>query len=104
AAVTEAITPRALTCNVEAFAGDGVRLHVDVTVTIRADLNSLVGGATEETIIDRTTKCVVNTIKSADNHEEILNNQSSFGQMLIGIDIDDGTAFEILGIDVDVKL
>ncbi|MFC1736421.1 flotillin-like FloA family protein [Candidatus Hydrogenedentota bacterium] len=104
AAVTEAKTPRELTCNAKARAKDGVRLRVDVTFTIRTDLNTLVGGATEDTIIDRTTECMVKAIKSADKHEEILNNQSGFSQMLLELDIDDGTAFEILDIDVNVRL
>jgi uncharacterized protein YqfA (UPF0365 family) len=85
---------------IDAIAGDGIQLKVKARVTVRTNLDRLVGGATEETIIARVGEGIVTTIGSAKNHMEVLENPDRISKTVLGRGLDSGTAFEILSIDI----
>lgn len=85
---------------IDAIAGDGIQLRVKARVTVRTNLDRLVGGATEETIVARVGEGIVTTIGSAGSHMEVLENPDRISKVVLDRGLDSGTAFEILSIDI----
>jgi uncharacterized protein YqfA (UPF0365 family) len=85
---------------IDGVAGNGIQLKVKARVTVRTNLDRLVGGATEETIVARVGQGIVTTIGSAPNHMEVLENPASISKTVLDRGLDSGTAFEILSIDI----
>ena len=86
--------------SIDGIAGDGIQLRVKARVTVRTNLDRLVGGATEETIVARVGEGIVTTIGSARNHMEVLENPDRISKLVLDRGLDSGTAFEILSIDI----
>jgi uncharacterized protein YqfA (UPF0365 family) len=82
------------------MAKDGIQLLAVARVTVRANINRLVGGAGEETILARVGEGIVSTIGSAESHKRVLENPDAISQTVLAKGLDSGTAFEILSIDV----
>jgi uncharacterized protein YqfA (UPF0365 family) len=105
-AVQMSVNPRVIeTPIVAAVAKDGIEVKVIARVTVRANIDRLVGGAGEETIIARVGEGIVTTVGSAESHKEVLENPDSISRVVLSKGLDAGTAFEILSIeiaDVDV--
>lgn len=100
-AVQISVNPRVInTPPVAAVAKDGIQLIAKARVTVRANINQLVGGAGEETILARVGEGIVTTIGSANNHKEVLENPDKISKTVLGKGLDSGTAFEILSIDI----
>lgn len=100
-AVTVSVTPKVIeTPVVAAMAKDGIQVKATARVTVRANIERLVGGAGEETIIARVGEGIVTTIGSAENHKAVLENPDSISQNVLSKGLDAGTAFEILSIDI----
>ena len=85
---------------IDAIAGDGIQLKVKARVTVRTNIDRLVGGATEETVVARVGEGIVTTIGSADNHMAVLENPDRISKVVLERGLDSGTAFEILSIDI----
>jgi len=85
---------------VAAVAMDGIQLRAKARVTVRANLDRLVGGATEETIIARVGEGIVTTIGSAQSHKKVLENPDLISKTVLQKGLDAGTGFEILSIDI----
>ncbi|HUW32393.1 MAG TPA: flotillin-like protein FloA [Planctomycetota bacterium] len=85
---------------IDAVAKDGIQVRVKARVTVRANIERLVGGATEETIIARVGEGIVTTIGSADTYKNVLENPDTISKRVLGKGLDAGTAFEILSIDI----
>lgn len=93
------------TPNVEAVAKDGIQVIVRCSVTIRSDINKVVGGAGVDTILARVGECIVTSIGSSDSHEEIMEHPDRISKLVLQKQLDRGTAFEILSVDIaDVDL
>ncbi len=100
-AVKMSVNPKVITTPVvAAVAKDGIQLKAISRVTVRANIDRLVGGAGEETIIARVGEGIVTTIGSSDTYEHVLENPDSISRMVLGKGLDSGTAFEILSIDI----
>ncbi|TWT88742.1 SigmaW regulon antibacterial [Pseudobythopirellula maris] len=107
-AVQTSVYPRVIDCpakgskrpSLDAIAKDGIQLKVKARVTVRANLNQLIGGATEETIIARVGEGIVSAIGSADSHKEVLENPDRITKAVIDRNLDSQTAFEIVSIDI----
>jgi len=100
-AVQLSVNPRVInTPPVAAVAKDGIQLIAKARVTVRANINQLVGGAGEETILARVGEGIVTTIGSASNHKEVLENPDRISKTVLAKGLDSGTAFEILSIDI----
>ena len=100
-AVKVSVNPRVIqTPNVSAVAKDGIELISTARVTVRANLERLVGGAGEETIIARVGEGIVSSIGSANSHKAVLENPDSISKTVLAKGLDAGTAFEILSIDI----
>ncbi len=100
-AVRMSVNPKVIqTPNVSAVAKDGIELLVKARVTVRADLEKLVGGAGEETVLARIGEGIVTTVGSAASHKEVLENPDDISKLVLSKGLDSGTAFEILSIDV----
>jgi uncharacterized protein YqfA (UPF0365 family) len=85
---------------IDGIAGDGIQLKVKARVTVRTNLDRLVGGATEETIVARVGEGIVTTIGSAKSHMSVLENPDRISKVVLERGLDSGTAFEILSIDI----
>jgi len=85
---------------IDAVAKDGIQVKAKARVTVRANIDRLIGGATEETIIARVGEGIVTTIGSADTYKEVLENPDLISQRVLEKGLDAGTAFEILSIDI----
>ncbi|NLZ92622.1 MAG: flotillin-like protein FloA [Firmicutes bacterium] len=85
---------------VAAVAKDGIEVKAKARVTVRANIERLVGGAGEETIIARVGEGIVTTIGSAESHKSVLENPDSISETVLNKGLDAGTAFEILSIDI----
>jgi uncharacterized protein YqfA (UPF0365 family) len=85
---------------IDAIAGDGIQLKVKARVTVRTNLDRLVGGATEETIVARVGEGIVTTIGSAQSHMQVLENPDRIYKVVLERGLDSGSAFEILSIDI----
>lgn len=100
-AVQLSVNPRVInTPPVAAVAKDGIQLIAKARVTVRANINQLVGGAGEETILARVGEGIVTTIGSATSHKEVLENPDKISKVVLAKGLDSGTAFEILSIDI----
>ena len=100
-AVQMSVVPKVIeTPPVAAIAKDGIELRAKARVTVRTNIERLVGGAGEETIIARVGEGIVTTIGSAESHEAVLENPDLISQTVLGKGLDAGTAFEILSIDI----
>ena len=107
-AVQTSVNPRVIDCpdpargrrTIDAVAKDGIQLRAKARVTVRANIQRLVGGATEETIIARVGESIVTTIGSAASHKDVLENPDMISKKSLEKGLDAGTAFEILSIDV----
>jgi uncharacterized protein YqfA (UPF0365 family) len=85
---------------VAAMAKDGIQLLALARITVRANINRLVGGAGEETILARVGEGIVSTIGSAESHKKVLENPDMISKTVLAKGLDAGTAFEILSIDI----
>lgn len=100
-AVKMSVLPKVIsTPKVAAVAKDGIQLQAITRVTVRTDLERLVGGATEETIIARVGEGIVSSIGSATKHKDVLENPDMISKAVLSKGLDAGTAFEILSIDI----
>jgi uncharacterized protein YqfA (UPF0365 family) len=100
-AVQMSVNPKVIeTPMVSAVAKDGIEVKVRARVTVRANIDRLVGGAGEETIIARVGEGIVTTNGSANSHKEVLENPDLISQTVLDKGLDAGTAFEILSIDI----
>ncbi len=107
-AVRTSVNPKVIDCpdptkgrqTIDAVAMDGIQLKAKARVTVRANIERLVGGATEETIIARVGEGIVTTIGSAETHKRVLENPDSISKRVLEKGLDSGTAFEILSIDI----
>jgi uncharacterized protein YqfA (UPF0365 family) len=107
-AVRVSVNPRVIDCpdpakgrtTVDAVAKDGIQVKAKARVTVRANLDRLVGGATEETIIARVGEGIVTTIGSSNTYKEVLENPDQISKRVLDKGLDSGTAFEILSIDI----
>jgi len=100
-AVQMSVNPKVIETPVVAgVAQDGIELKAKARVTVRADINRLVGGAGEDTIIARVGEGIVTTIGSALSHKSVLENPDSISRTVLAKGLDAGTAFEIVSIDI----
>jgi uncharacterized protein YqfA (UPF0365 family) len=107
-AVRTSVNPKVIDCpdtakgkvTIDAVAKDGIQLCVKARVTVRANIERLVGGATEETIIARVGEGIVTTIGSSESYKAVLENPDTISKRVLEKGLDAGTAFEILSIDI----
>ncbi|WP_437303184.1 flotillin-like protein FloA [Sorangium sp. So ce388] len=100
-AVAMSVNPRVIeTPKVSAVAKDGIQLLAIARVTVRANIERLVGGAGEQTVLARVGEGVVSTIGSADDYKHVLENPDTISKNVLKKGLDAGTAFEILSIDI----
>ncbi len=100
-AVKMSVNPKVIeTPKVAAVAADGIQVIAQSRITLRANIDRLVGGAGEETILARVGEGIVTTIGSAKSHKEVLENPDLISSKVIEKGLDAGTAFEILSIDI----
>ena len=100
-AVQVSVNPKVInTPKVAAMAKDGIQLIAQARVTVRANINRLVGGAGEDTILARVGEGIVSSIGSAVSHKEVLENPDAISKTVLAKGLDSGTAFEILSIDI----
>lgn len=100
-AVKMSVIPKVIeTPRIAAVAKDGIQLIAVSRVTVRTNLDRLVGGAGEETVIARVGEGMVSTIGSADSHKAVLENPDHISKHILSRGLDAGTAFEILSIDI----
>jgi len=107
-AVQTSVNPKVIDCpnpttgktTIDAVAKDGIQVKAKARVTVRANIDRLVGGATEETIIARVGEGIVTTIGSAETYKEVLENPDNISKQVLAKGLDAGTAFEILSIDI----
>jgi len=100
-AVAMSVNPRVIEApKIEAVAKDGIQLRVVARITVRANIDRLVGGATEQTVIARVGEGIVSGIGSASSHKAVLENPDSISKLVLSKGLDAGTAFEILSIDI----
>ena len=100
-AVQVSVNPKVITTpRVAAMAKDGIQLIAVARVTVRANINRLVGGAGEETIVARVGEGIVSSIGSSDTHKLVLENPDNISKTVLAKGLDSGTAFEILSIDI----
>ncbi len=107
-AVKTSVNPKVIDCpdpskgkiTIDAVAKDGIQVKAKARVTVRANIERLVGGATEETIIARVGEGIVTTIGSADSYKGVLENPDMISKRVLDKGLDAGTAFEILSIDI----
>ncbi len=106
-AVQTSVYPKVIDCPprnsnqaLAAVARNGIELRVRARVTVRANLNQIIGGATEETIIARVGEGIVSAIGSAETHFEVLENPYQISKKVLSRRLDSQTAFEIVSIDI----
>lgn len=100
-AVQMSVNPKVIeTPVVAAIAKDGIELRAKARVTVRANIDRLVGGAGEETVIARVGEGIVTTVGSAETHKQVLENPDLISRTVLSKGLDAGTAFEILSIDI----
>jgi uncharacterized protein YqfA (UPF0365 family) len=107
-AVQTSVNPKVIDCpdptkgreTVDAVAQDGIQLKAKARVTVRANIERLIGGATEETVIARVGEGIVTTIGSAITYKSVLENPDKISKAVLAKGLDAGTAFEILSIDI----
>ncbi len=100
-AVKMSVNPKVIkTPLVTAVAMDGIQVMATARVTVRANIDRLVGGAGEETVLARVGEGIVTTVGSAETHKNVLENPDSISKTVLNKGLDSGTAFEILSIDI----
>ncbi|KXS50531.1 MAG: hypothetical protein A8274_1384 [Halanaerobium sp. 4-GBenrich] len=100
-AVKMSVNPKVIqTPIVTAVAMDGIQVMATARVTVRANIERLVGGAGEETVLARVGEGIVTTVGSAESHKKVLENPDSISKTVLNKGLDSGTAFEILSIDI----
>ncbi len=107
-AVQTSVNPRVIDCpareskrpSLDAVAKNGIQLRVKARVTVRANLEQLIGGATEETIVARVGEGIVSAIGSAETHAHVLENPDTITKAVLARRLDSQTAFEIVSIDI----
>ena len=100
-AVQMSVNPKVIeTPAIAAIAKDGIELRAKARVTVRANIERLVGGAGEETIVARVGEGIVTTVGSAETHKAVLENPDLISRTVLNKGLDAGTAFEILSIDI----
>ncbi|MDD5458916.1 MAG: flotillin-like protein FloA [Phycisphaerae bacterium] len=107
-AVQTSVKPKVIDCpdstkgkdTIDAVAQDGIQLKAKARVTVRMNMDRLIGGATEETIIARVGEGIVTTIGSAITYKSVLENPDKISKSVLQKGLDAGTAFEILSIDI----
>ncbi len=107
-AVQTSVYPRVIDCpakdskrpSLDAVAKNGIQLKVKARVTVRANLDQLIGGATEETIVARVGEGIVSAIGSATTHADVLENPDRISKAVLARRLDSQTAFEIVSIDI----
>ncbi|MDO4581539.1 MAG: flotillin-like protein FloA [Bacillota bacterium] len=100
-AVQMSVNPKVIeTPVIAAMAINGIELRAKAKVTVRANIDRLVGGAGEETIIARVGEGIVTTVGSSQTHKDVLENPDRISKTVLGKGLDAGTAFEILSIDI----
>lgn len=107
-AVQTSVLPKVIDCpdpaksrgTIDAVAQDGIQLKAKARVTVRANIQRLIGGATEETIIARVGEGIVTTIGSAITYKSVLENPDEISKSVLAKGLDAGTAYEILSIDI----
>ena len=100
-AVQMSVNPKVIeTPVVSAVAKNGIELKIKARVTVRANIDRLVGGAGEPTIIARVGEGIVTTVGSSESHNDVLANPDDISKTVLGKGLDAGTAFEILSIDI----
>lgn len=100
-AVKMSVLPKVIeTPLVAAVAKDGIQLKAIARITVRANIDRLVGGAGEATILARVGEGIVSTIGSAETHKQVLENPDTISKSVLAKGLDSGTAFEILSIDI----
>ncbi len=107
-AVQTSVNPKVIDCpdpersrgTIDAVAQDGIQLKAKARVTVRANIERLIGGATEETIIARVGEGIVTTIGSAITYKSVLENPDDISKSVLSKGLDAGTAYEILSIDI----
>ena len=107
-AVQTSVNPKVIDCpdpqksrgTIDAVAQDGIQLRAKARVTVRANIERLIGGATEETVIARVGEGIVTTIGSAITYKSVLENPDEISKSVLSKGLDAGTAYEILSIDI----
>ena len=100
-AVKVSVNPKVInTPLIAAIAKDGIQVKATCRVTVRANIDRLVGGAGEETIIARVGEGIVTTVGSSETHKQVLENPDGISKTVLGKGLDSNTAFEILSIDI----
>ncbi|MCR2820441.1 flotillin-like protein FloA [Lederbergia panacisoli] len=100
-AVQMSVNPKVIeTPFIAGVAMDGIEVKAKARITVRANIERLVGGAGEDTVIARVGEGVVSTIGSSDNHKKVLENPDMISRTVLAKGLDSGTAFEILSIDI----
>jgi uncharacterized protein YqfA (UPF0365 family) len=107
-AVKTSVNPKVIDCpskagkreTIDAVAMDGIQVKVKARVTVRTNIERLVGGATEETIVARVGEGIVSTIGSSETYKRVLENPDSISKTVLSKGLDSGTAFQILSIDI----
>ena len=100
-AVTMSVTPKVIeTPSISAVAKDGIELLVKARITVRTNIERLIGGAGEETIIARVGEGIVTTVGSSANHASVLENPDDISKVVLAKGLDSGTAYEILSLDI----
>lgn len=100
-AVQVSVNPKVIeTPQIAAVSRDGIEVVAKAKVTVRANIERLVGGAGEETIIARVGEGIVTTVGSSNSHKNVLENPDSISKTVLAKGLDSGTAYEILSIDI----
>jgi uncharacterized protein YqfA (UPF0365 family) len=107
-AVRTCVYPKVIDCpdpnrtagTLDAVAGDGIQLKARARVTVRTNLQQLVGGATEETVIARVGQGIVQAIGSTSSYKDVLENPDKISQTVLGQGLEAQTAYEIVSIDI----
>jgi uncharacterized protein YqfA (UPF0365 family) len=98
--VIDAPDPKKGRDTIDAVAKDGIQVKVKARVTVRTNLDRLVGGATEETVIARVGEGIVTSIGSSETYKHVIENPDNISKRVLEKGLDAGTAFEILSIDI----
>lgn len=100
-AVRMSVTPKVIETDlVSAVAQDGIELLVKARVTVRTNIERLIGGAGEATVLARIGEGIVTTVGSSESHTEVLENPDKISKVVLDKGLDSGTAFEIISIDI----
>jgi uncharacterized protein YqfA (UPF0365 family) len=112
-AVHTSVNPKVIDCpdpakgqqTIDAVAQDGIQVKVKARITVRTNISSLIGGATEETVIARVGQGIVSAVGSATSYKEVLENPGKISKVVLDEGLDAGTAFEIRSVDIaDVEV